>query len=45
MGQSFGITKMVDVLTPEEVKFWIESAKKEYFFINDRAIKFESQEV
>ena len=33
-----------DVLTPEEVKFWIESAKKEYFFINDRAIKFESQE-
>jgi glycosyltransferase involved in cell wall biosynthesis len=33
-----------DILTPEEVKFWIESAKKEYFFINDRAIKFESQE-
>jgi glycosyltransferase involved in cell wall biosynthesis len=34
-----------DILSPEEVKFWIESAKKEYFFINDRAIKFESQEV
>ena len=34
-----------DVLTPDEVKFWIESAKKEYFFINDRAIKYEPQEV
>lgn len=32
-------------LTPEEVRFWIESAKKEYFFINDRTIKFESENV
>jgi glycosyltransferase involved in cell wall biosynthesis len=30
-------------LSPEEVKFWIESAKKEYFFNNDRAIKYEPQ--
>lgn len=34
-----------NVLTEDEVKFWIESAKKEYFFINDRAIKYESSEV
>ena len=34
-----------DVLTENEVKFWIDSAKKEYFFINDRAIKFESNEI
>jgi glycosyltransferase involved in cell wall biosynthesis len=34
-----------DALTPDEVKFWIDSAKKEYFFINDRAIKYEPQEV
>jgi hypothetical protein len=34
-----------DVLTPNEVKFWIDTAKKEYFFINDRAIKYEPQEV
>jgi glycosyltransferase involved in cell wall biosynthesis len=32
-------------LVPDEVGFWIESAKKEYFFINDRAIKYEPQEV
>lgn len=32
-----------DRLTEDEVKFWIESAKKEYFFINDRAIKYEPQ--
>jgi glycosyltransferase involved in cell wall biosynthesis len=32
-------------LTPDEVKFWVDSAKKEYFFINDRAIKYEPQEV
>jgi hypothetical protein len=30
-------------LTDDEVRFWIESAKKEYFFIHDRAIKFEPQ--
>lgn len=34
-----------DVLTDDEVKFWVDSAKKEYFFINDRAIKYEPQEV
>jgi hypothetical protein len=31
------------VLSDNEVKFWIESAKKEYFFINDRAIKYEAE--
>jgi hypothetical protein len=30
-------------LTPDEVKFWIDAAKKEYFFIVDRAIKYEPQ--
>lgn len=34
-----------EVLTDDEVKFWIDSAKKEYFFINDRAIKYEPQEI
>ena len=29
----------------EEARFWIESAKKEYFFTNDRAIKYEPQEI
>jgi len=33
------------VISPNEVKFWVDSAKKEYFFINDRAIKYEPQEV
>jgi GT2 family glycosyltransferase len=28
-------------LTDDEVKFWIESSKKEYFFIDDRNIKYE----
>lgn len=27
-----------DVLTDEEVRFWVESAKKEYFFINDLSL-------
>jgi hypothetical protein len=31
-----------EVLSKEEAKFWIDSAKKEYFFIQDRKIKFES---
>ena len=30
-------------LSQEEIKFWIDSAKKEYFFINDRPIKLEPQ--
>jgi glycosyltransferase involved in cell wall biosynthesis len=34
-----------NILTDSEVKFWIDSAKKEYFFINDRAIKYEPSEV
>jgi glycosyltransferase involved in cell wall biosynthesis len=34
-----------DRLTEGEVRFWIDSAKKEYFFINDRAIKYEPQTV
>lgn len=34
-----------NILTEDEVRFWVESAKKEYFFINDRAIKYEPSEV
>ena len=30
-----------DPLTQNEVKFWIETAKKEYFYTNDRQIKFQ----
>lgn len=30
-----------DIMTDNEVKFWIETAKKEYFFTNDRNIKYE----
>lgn len=29
-------------LLDEEVKFWVNTAKKEYFFTSDRAIKYES---
>ena len=32
-------------VTEEEVKFWLESAKKEHFFIEDRNIKFEPENV
>jgi hypothetical protein len=32
-------------LSEDEVRFWIDSAKKEYLFINQREIKFEPQEV
>lgn len=32
-------------ITDNEVSFWLESAKKEHFFINDRNIKYEPQEV
>jgi hypothetical protein len=34
-----------NVLSEDEVKFWINSAKKEYFFNDDRQIKYEPQEV
>ena len=33
------------ILTENEVKFWIESAKKEYFFTSERQIKYEATEV
>lgn len=33
----FGEEKMVD----DEVRFWIQTAKKEYFFSDDRSIKYE----
>lgn len=32
-------------MTPDEAKFWIDSAKKEYFYTTDREIKYEPQEV
>jgi len=31
-------------VTEDEVKFWLESAKKEHFFTNDRGIKYEAIE-
>ena len=34
-----------DRLGEDEVRFWIESAKKEYLFTADREIKYEPQEV
>ena len=30
-------------LTNDEIRFWVESAKKEYLFDADRNIKYESQ--
>jgi len=30
-----------ETLTQSEIKFWIDSAKSEYFFTNDREIKFQ----
>lgn len=35
----FGSDKMGD----DEVKFWLQTAKKEYFFTQDRNLKYESQ--
>jgi len=32
-------------ISDNEVQFWIESAKKEHFFTNDRNIKYVSEEV
>ena len=34
-----------EMLTPDEVKFWIDSAKKEHFFIVERDIKYEPENV
>lgn len=33
------------VMTEDEVKFWIQTAKREYFFVEDRTIKYEAQNV
>lgn len=35
----FGEEKMLE----DEVKFWIQTAKKEYFFVDDRVIKYQSE--
>jgi hypothetical protein len=35
----FGDSKMVE----DEVKFWIQTAKREYFFTDDRVIKYQSE--
>jgi len=32
-------------LTPEEVKFWVESAKTEFYFNEDREIKYKTETV
>ncbi len=37
----FGDSKMVE----DEVKFWIQTAKREYFFTDDRSIKYQSDNV
>jgi glycosyltransferase involved in cell wall biosynthesis len=34
-----------DRVTDDEVKFWLNTAKKEYFFVEDRAIKYTPQNV
>lgn len=33
-----------EIISEDEVKFWLESAKKEHFFTNDRSINYEPQE-
>ena len=35
----FGEEKILD----DEIKFWVQTAKKEYFFVDDRVIKYEPQ--
>jgi hypothetical protein len=37
----YGEEKLVE----DEVKFWIDSAKKEYLFTSQREIKYEPQEI
>jgi hypothetical protein len=37
----FGESKMVE----DEVKFWIQTAKREYFFTDDRSIKYQSDNI
>ena len=33
--------KEQELVNPDEAKFWIDAAKKEYFFTTDRGIKYE----
>ena len=33
------------IMTENEIKFWIEAAKKEFYFKTDRNLKFENMEV
>jgi hypothetical protein len=37
----FGENKMLE----DEVKFWVQTAKKEFFFVDDRNIKYQSENV
>ena len=37
----FGESKMLE----DEVKFWVQTAKKEYFFVDDRVIKYQLENV
>lgn len=32
-----------NIMSEDEVKFWLQTAKKEYFFVDDRVIKYEPQ--
>jgi hypothetical protein len=32
-------------MSEDEVKFWVSTAKKEYFFSNDRNIKYDESNV
>ena len=32
-----------DKMLEDEVKFWVQTAKKEFFFVDDRVIKYQSQ--
>jgi hypothetical protein len=34
-----------EVMSDDEIKFWVDGAKKEYHYINQRDIKYEPQEV
>ena len=34
-----------DKLLEDEVRFWVDKAKKEYLFINQREIKYEPVEI
>jgi hypothetical protein len=32
-----------DKLVEDEVRFWVSTAKKEYFFVEDRTIKYQPE--